>query len=122
MSWFARVAKRDGWWASLSLAVAFTVGILLGYWVVWVGYALFNAVGLILYLDGLDIRRARVRRRARVAQVLAVALLPVGVIGLLLSNDSGSPGTHALADESVRRDAAAAIAHGHRRGTGSGPI
>lgn len=104
----------------LSVGVAFACGMWTGYWGVWVAYAVFNAVGLILYLDGLDVRHARIRRRARVVQILAVPLLPVGIVGLLLSNDPGSPGTHAIGDEPVRRDAAAAIAHGHRTGIGGG--
>jgi hypothetical protein len=120
MSSFRRIVRRDSWWATLSVGVALIAGVWMGYWAVWVGYAVFNAVGLILYLDGLDVRRARLRRRARVVQVLAVPLLPIGIVGLLVSNDPGSPGTHAMGDEPVRRDAAAAIAHGNRTGIGGG--
>lgn len=106
------LVRRHWWWMISSLAIAVGLGLTFGYVGVWVGYVVFNNVGVWVAVD--SHRFARRGPRSWMAWC-AIILLPVGPIGLFISGGgmtpiemiaSGSP------DEETRKETARALSRG----------
>lgn len=110
--------RRHGRWLAVSFGLAIVIAFFFGYWGVCLGYAAFNGAGAVLYIDGLDPRQGRDRRHARVFELLAALLLPVGVFGLLASKPGGDPTADALGDEKIRNHVSGSALYGRRSGRG----
>ena len=110
-----RLVQRHGVWLVATLVVAIVVMALTGWWWILI-YAGFNAAGTVLYIDGLDPRTASTRRRRRALTPLTVALVPVGVCGLLASKEGVAPIDASLGDEKVRNQVPGSALYGRRGG------
>ena len=112
MPWIRRLIERHGRWLAVSFMLALVPGFFVGYWGVALLYAAFNGAGAVLYLDGLDPRRKWARRRGLVVKILAAVLLPVGILGLLVSKSGGNPSDYMLDDGKIRNHTASAGMYG----------
>ncbi|NNE12942.1 MAG: hypothetical protein HKN41_11950 [Ilumatobacter sp.] len=88
MSSWRQVVKRHGWWLLLTAVVTVVVTVATGFWLLPV-YAVVNAVGTMFYVDSFPVGVARVRRV--IMPLLAIALLPVGLLLITRSSAGLSP-------------------------------
>ena len=84
-----RLLREHAWWTLPQLAGASVLGSAVGLWGLWFGLAACNTAAVWLYCDQLGRFR---RRRQLVAKLLAIPLLPVGVITLFATRAGPSPG------------------------------
>lgn len=111
------LVERHGWWLLATAVVALVATVALG-WFLFPLYALANAAGTVLYLDGLRGRPARLRRTLLPA--LTVAQLPVGFLATLVWRRV-DPIDAVLGHEDIRNHTAASNVYADRsRHTGSG--
>lgn len=117
MSALQRPVREHGWWLLATAVVALVVTVALG-WFLFPLYALANAAGSVLYLDGLRGRPARLRRILLPA--LTIAQLPVGVLATLVWRRV-DPIDAVLGHEDIRSHTAASNVYADRsRHTSSG--
>ena len=83
--------RHHVWWALPSFAVAAGLGLTVGYPIAWLAYAGFNVVGVWLYCDRHGPERHRTQSSLK---MLAIVMLPVGVVGVLGSGGSGLTPRH----------------------------
>lgn len=111
-------ATANAWWAVPQLVVALALGATFGLWGLWIGYAVFNSLGVWLYCDGLPNHQ---RRRRRWVQGLAIPLLPVGLVCLFASSGGLTPSEASSSgsdDGSIRKATASVMPNSsHLHGT-----
>lgn len=99
--------RPHAWWVVPTLVVAAALGWTLGYLLAWLGYAAFNILGVWLYSEN---KRSLLQAWMK---VLVIFMVPVGVIGVLASGDSGLRPSEAAsigsADETTRSESARAF-------------
>lgn len=102
----AEQLRRHGWWFTLSIVAGVVVGLAfdlggaaLG---IWLGYVASNSAGVWLYCDHLE---DRAPRRQLVIQLLAVAMVPAGLIAVFavpVEMPEREPKSAAHSDEPTR--------------------
>ena len=112
--------RQNVWWMVPSFVVAVVLGLALGYPVAWLAYTTFNVIGVWLYGDRHGSSRQRVQTWLK---ALAIAMLPVGVVGVLGSGGSGLTASQKAmfgsGDPDTTREAARAASKSIPSGTGS---
>lgn len=108
-----RLVTRHRTWLLAAAVVTVAVVIITGWWLVAV-YSLINVTGTVLYLDGMSPRSKRGRLCHRWFPVLAIVLLPVGIYGVLASNDSG-PSEDLRGDPDLRNGFGGSVGQTRRR-------
>lgn len=99
--------RHHAWWSIPTLVVAAVLGWAIGYPYAWLAYAVFNIAGVWLYCEV-----ARSPTRRTLMKVLAIPMVPVGVVGVLATGggrmgprESSSFGS---SDEDTRSESARA--------------
>lgn len=111
-----RWVTEHGWWLAATTGVALVITTVTGWWLLPF-YALANATGTALYLDGLHRRPVRLRRT--VLPLLTVAMVPVGILSSLVWRRV-DPIDDVLGDEGIRNATAGANVDAANRHGGSG--
>jgi len=110
MSDLRRIVARHGVWLLATAVVALVVTVVTG-WFLFPVYAVANAAGTVLYLDGLRGPRARLRRV--VVPLLTVLMVPVGLV-MGLGRRRVDPTDAVLGHEDIRNNTAASNVYADR--------
>ena len=98
------VVRTNVWWTGPQVVMIVLLSIVWGLWGLWTGYAAVNSFGVWLYADHHG--HGRYARRQKVLKLLAIALVPSGLIGLMASGGGPSPSDNASGasdDPKIRR-------------------